>query len=248
MQGPKDNWLGTTALRFRVEDWQAFVPGPAGQALEYAGPQDAVQQATNVPTLLRRRVSAIGQSALRAAFQTRGPAAPRFVFCSRHGEFDRTHSLLQSIARNEPVSPADFSLSVHNALAGLLSIALRNASGHTAIAAGEDSLGYGLLEAATCLTESPGEKVLVVYFDAPLPDIYADVVDDAPASLALALLLAPGAGRAGDVVMSYEPGRGMEKSACPDRYAGEIVAFLGGGSDALRIAGRQMTWRWARAA
>ncbi len=165
----------------------------------------------NVPTLLRRRVSAIGQQALRAGFQIAASQPARFILCSRHGEFDRTVSLLRSIAAREPLSPADFSLSVHNALAGLLSIATKNTHGHTAIAAGPDSFGYGMLEAALCLATAQDEKVLVIYFDAPLPELYAAIDDDSAAPVALAVLMAPERGAQDDIVMSYaspEFGRG----------------------------------------
>ena len=88
-----------------------------------------------VPLLLRRRVSAIGQQALRAAWGLPAAAEARLIFASRHGEFSRTLSILDALANDQPVSPADFTLSVHHALAGLLSIAQRNRLGHTAIAA-----------------------------------------------------------------------------------------------------------------
>jgi hypothetical protein len=235
--------LSATLLRFRIEDWQAYVSETAERRSVAGG---ATEAAAGVPTLLRRRVSAIGQKALRAAFQLSGTASPRFVFCSRHGEFDRTVSLLRSIAAREPVSPADFSLSVHNALAGLLSIATRNPRGHTAIAAGPDSFGFGMLDGALCLATESDEKVLVVYFDTALPEIYGDVGDDRAAPLALALLLAPGQGDAGDVVMSYAAHEGEVPSARPDRDAAAILAFLRADRDELRIDGTQMDWRWAR--
>ena len=206
------------------------------------GARDAV-----VPTLLRRRVSPIGQLALRAAFQAGGGQQPRFVFCSRHGEFDRTVSLLRSIVAREPVSPADFSLSVHNALAGLLSIATKNPRGHTAIAAGHDSFGYGMLEGALCLASATDEKVLVVYFDAPLPESYAGIGDDSAAPFAVALLLAQGDGGGADIVMSFTPQEGAPASLPSDRDAGDIIAFLGAQRPELAIDGHQMSWRWARA-
>jgi hypothetical protein len=230
--------VGATNLRFHIEGWQGFVADHA------AG---SVAGEAAVPTLLRRRVSAIGQLALRAAFQAGGAQQPRFVFCSRHGEFDRTVSLLRSIAAREPVSPADFSLSVHNALAGLLSIATKNPRGHTAIAAGHDSFGYGMLEGALCLAAVPDEKVLVVYFDAPLPALYAPIGDDAAAAVALALLLAPQTGAGDDVVMSFTPHEGPAPTPRDDRDGGAILDFLSAGRRELRIDTPRTAWRWARA-
>src|SRR5580658_10067559 len=75
-----------------------------------------------VPVLLRRRITPIGQAVLRAAWSLPGLERARFVFASRHGEFNRTLTMLEAMADDEGPSPADFSLSVHNALPGLLSI------------------------------------------------------------------------------------------------------------------------------
>lgn len=206
------------------------------------------RQEANVPTLLRRRVSAIGQLALRAGFQIVGAEQARFILCSRHGEFDRTVSLLRSIATREPLSPADFSLSVHNALAGLLSIATKNMHGHTAIAAGQDSFGYGMLEAALCLASAQEEKVLVIYFDAPLPELYAAIDDDSAAPVALAVLMGPERGAHDDIVMSFAPPDPDDAPPLPaDRDSGEILDFLRAQRNELHIRGPQMTWRWARA-
>src|SRR5262249_34348958 len=118
------------------DQWRAWASG--------AAPSPATDSSEPVPSLLRRRVTPIAQRALRAAFSL-AHGETRYVFCSRHGEFRRTLGLLQSIARREESSPAEFSLSVHNALVGLLSIATGNHAGHTAIAAGPDSFGFGLV-------------------------------------------------------------------------------------------------------
>jgi len=44
---------------------------------------------------------------------------------------------MEGLVAGEGVSPAEFTLSVHHALVGLLSIAQSNRRGHTALAAGQ---------------------------------------------------------------------------------------------------------------
>ena len=129
-----------------------------GQRGADAAPGGATEGRRRRSDLLRRRVSAIGQKALRAAFELGGTDAPRFVFCSRHGEFDRTVSLLRSIAARSRCRPRISACPSHNALAGLLSIATKNPRGHTAIAAGHDSFGFGMLEGALCLAPTPTKR------------------------------------------------------------------------------------------
>src|ERR1019366_5555292 len=127
-----------------------------------AGPDPSARPP--VPLLLRRRISPIGQAALRVAWALPQVERARFVFASRNGEFDRTLTMLEQVAIEDGPSPADFSLGVHNALAGLLSICARNGGGHTALAAGVDSFGFGLMEAAACLLERPEDPVMLVYY------------------------------------------------------------------------------------
>jgi len=192
-----------------------------------------------MPASLRRRVSAIGRKALEAAWEILPEqGSPRLVLSSRHGEYRRTFGLLTSLAEDGTVSPAEFGLSVHHALAGLLSIATANHSGHTAISAGANSFGYGLLEAASCLDEDRA-PVLLIHFDEPLPEIYPPLNDGGDPPLALALLLAPSEG-----------GEAMEMTQDPDAsppvgaVAHQFLDFLQSSESERRAAG----WRWRRAA
>jgi hypothetical protein len=237
--------------RFRLRDWAAI-----GLGLETkeqwrawargAAPGAAAESAKPVPSLLRRRVTPVGQMALRAAFPL-ADARTRYVFCSRHGEFQRTLGLLQSIARREESSPAEFSLSVHNALAGLLSIATGNRAGHTAIAAGPDSFGFGLVEALGCLAERPEDPVLLVYFDEPLPAPLSELPDasDGP-GIALALSLAAAAFTPDDLIFSAEPCADAGPQAGASSQALDFLAFILSDRSALQKRGGRMVWRLER--
>ena len=205
------------------------------------GPAPAADRPA-VPVMLRRRVSPIGQAALRAAWALPFDRNPRLVFASRHGEFDRTLTMLQQVAKDDGPSPADFSLGVHNALAGLLSVATRNRGGHTALAAGIDSFGFGLMEAAATLIEQPDEPVMLVYYDAALPPGYPDTTQGPPqAPLALALLLVPPPLAPRRVVMTATPLPAPEPT---DTAATVFLRFLLSGAPAASAAGERMRWDW----
>lgn len=128
-----------------------------------------------IPAMLRRRLSHMGKSALASAYDILHdfdkPHAS--VFCSQHGEVLHTVGLLRELAEQQPLSPTAFSLSVHNAIGGIHSIA-RNITGNiTAISAGPDSICAALLEAYALLQEhNEYEHVLCVVYDNPLPEIY----------------------------------------------------------------------------
>jgi hypothetical protein len=236
-------------VSFRLRGWHAWAPGRESREAWYAWatgagpdttPSDNAGEA--VPLLLRRRVSPLGQQALRAAWQFPESADARLVFSSRHGEFDRTLSILRSLAEGSGVSPADFTLSVHHALAGLLSIARGNRQGHTAVAAGLDSFGCGLLEAAACLAERPDSPVILVYYDRPLPPPY-DTFDEGhqePIAVALALV-AQGEGEPLWLDTEPAPGGGPAPS-----LAKEFMRFALSGRAAASAVGERLRWRWRR--
>jgi hypothetical protein len=100
--------------------------------------------------------------------------------------------MLTALARGEELSPTSFSLSVLNALAGVYSIHRADPAPSTAISAGAASLGWGLLEAAAQFFDDPAQPVLVLYADAPAPELYADRAQ-APAQMeVIGLLFSPG--------------------------------------------------------
>jgi hypothetical protein len=113
------------------------------------------------------------------------------VFISRHGETPRTFEILKDLAADQPLSPTQFSLSVHNAVIGLWSIMRNETSEMTALAATGDGLEHGVLEAAALLNEGAPAVLLVITEEQP-PQVYAPWVDDVPFPYAMGLLLTRG--------------------------------------------------------
>ncbi len=96
------------------------------------------------------------------------------VFASQYGSLGtHTLSLIKDILDKTPLSPNQFSLSVHNASIGIASQILNNTLGYTAIAAGTNSLQAGLIEAASRLLTSEKE-ITFVFAEPRLTDEYAD--------------------------------------------------------------------------
>jgi len=196
-----------------------------------------------VPMMLRRRATPIGQKVMGAALACRDVGSARYVVASRHGEYDRTVGIFTSLAAREPPSPAEFSMSVHNGLAGLLSIHTGNKLGHVAVAAGEDSFAYGLVEAALCLAEEPETPVLLLYYDAPLPAGYEPFRSPSEAELPVIVALVLEKAREGAISCAWE----SAEAGAPAR-GNQALAFmrwlLSGAPDGA-CAGERMTWRWS---
>jgi hypothetical protein len=239
--------------RFRVDDWMACGPGLETREdwrLWSRGisdrPAETNRSVPTLPPMLRRRISAIGQMAFQAGDGLSEQRTARFIFCSRHGEFDRTLRILQSLIAKEPISPADFSLSVHNALAGLLSIAWGNTAGHTVVAAGADSFGYGLLEGVACLKASSNDRVVVIYFDDRLPHPYDEVADSDETCVALALLLAPPRHDGDDLGVGFGPRDRTNQPQSATALALDFIRFMLSGEREKISIGNHTLWRWQR--
>ena len=164
------------------------------------------------------------------------------VFCSMHGEFDRTLSILESLANHMVVSPADFTLSVHNALSGLLATALVNRGGHTTVSAGPDSFGCGVLEAVATLNEQPETPVLLVYFDEPLPPPFEVFDPDPPAAMALAVILTAASGER----LTLTPRTITGPVVRSESAAHAFVHFMIEQQPYAESIGERLACRWAR--
>jgi hypothetical protein len=234
-------------LAFGIAAYSFFNPGSGNEPdVRWLPPGSAGGNASAarpvLPVLLRRRLSPIGQAALRVAWALPQVERARLVFASRHGEFDRALSMLQQIADQDGPLPVDFSLGVHNALAGLLSISARNHGGHTALAAGIDSFGFGLVEAAACLHEQSETPVILVYYDAVLPACYPDTAPScAEHTLALAITLVPPDRACRRVSMSASPNTNADPG---EAAAAVFLRFLRDTAPEASATGERMIWRW----
>jgi hypothetical protein len=143
----------------------------------------------------RRRASALDRAladAVAEALAQAGadPATAPVVIGSSIGEAATMIGLLDEMWRNRsPMSPADFTMSVHNAASGLISISNKNRGMTTSIAADHDTPAAALLEGIG-LALSHGGPVVVACGDEPAPP---SLVQHAPpwSMLVAAVVLAP---------------------------------------------------------
>ncbi|MBS7662288.1 beta-ketoacyl synthase chain length factor [Pseudomonas lalucatii] len=187
-------------MHFRIEQWRAWAPGLDSTDDWRAWcrtpvPLEDAQQQPDVgflPALQRRRLSRLARMMFHVAWPlAEGHRALPLVFASRHGDAPRTLALLEQLASGEPLSPTQFSLSVHNATIGLWSILRGDTSEMSALAAAGDGLEQALLEACSLLGDGAPAVLLVLAEEMP-PPLYAAQVDDVPFPYAVALLLTPG--------------------------------------------------------
>ena len=158
-------------LDFIVRDWSAWAPG-----LSCA--DDRLIDSANlcvpkrVPKLLARRLSPLAKAVFNVAEPCLqdGKELP-VVFSSAHGEICKSLVMLQTIQAGQELSPTAFSLSVHNAIAGLFSIAFNNSQEITVIAPCQEGIAPAFVEALGLLHEGE-EEVLLIFYDEPIADFY----------------------------------------------------------------------------
>lgn len=152
---------------FIIQSWSVWPP-LAAEAV--AKSEKELLQA--VPKMFKRRLSPLAKTVFCAALscETETSNLP-IIFSSSHGELAKSLAMMETIEAGEEVSPTLFSLSVHNAIAGLFSIAFNNKNQITVLAAGEEGMAPAFIEALGLFQEGEKELLLILY-DEPLPDFF----------------------------------------------------------------------------
>lgn len=203
---------------------------------------DAEPKVAAMPAMLRRRAGFLGRMALEVAYECLGQDADvPTVFCSRHGEVGRSIALLRDLARGEPLSPTSFGLAVHNASAGLFSIARADRANHVALAAGGATLEHAVIEACGQLADG-APMVLLVACDMPLPEPYEAFEDCAEQPFAFAWAMVPAAAQ--PLRLSWQAGDHVTPASMPGGL--DVLRFQLGTDAALVREAVGKRWTWSR--
>ncbi|MND52101.1 hypothetical protein D3C80_431080 [compost metagenome] len=135
---------------------------------------ETVPALEKIPAMQRRRLSPIAKLAINSAIGSlNAEAVDYIVWASQYGDEHKTLKILADVLQDQTPSPTQFSTSVHNAIAGLYSILCQDSTPSTSLAA---SWSEALIEAYAWLktTKQPNSRVLVVYYDEALPEIYQE--------------------------------------------------------------------------
>ncbi len=144
-------------LPYRVRHAEVWQPGDAAERPPMA----------SLPKSLPRRMSRLSRAVLSCVSRVAAVVGEEVlqypvVYASRYGEIARTLNLFAEYEQYGEMSPAGFSVSVHNAPASLLGLVTGNCDNSTTLAAGEDTLRMGMFEAALRSADGP---CLFVYGD-----------------------------------------------------------------------------------
>ncbi|MFT4179571.1 MAG: beta-ketoacyl synthase chain length factor [Thermomonas sp.] len=242
-------------IDFVVADWAAWAPGLQEREAWRAWAQapfpprgDEMPALPEVPAMQRRRIDRLGRMAVQAAWWCQPPQkhdGVPLVFASRHGDVQRSFELLQQLAKDEAMSPTQFGLSVHNAVAALYSIVRGERGNYLAIAAGRATAEAALVEAAGLLADGAPEVQVVVY-DAGLPGAYSAFLDEPDAPHAWSWRLrADGEGTR--LSLDWQAADdAVEKTASALPATLVALRFLLSGDAAREHRADGLRWRWRR--
>jgi hypothetical protein len=156
---------------FVICDWKAWTPALSEDDNHLIKPAD-ISIPKNVPKLMHRRLSPLAKAVFKVAESCLdNQQTLPVVFSSAHGEICKSLEMLKTIQAVQELSPTAFSLSVHNAIAGLFSIAFNNNQEITVIAPGQQGIAPAFVEALGMLEEGAAE-VLIIAYDEPIADFY----------------------------------------------------------------------------
>lgn len=207
-----------------------------------------------VPPLLRRRMSRLSRMVTYVAMRCCNEAgiAPNsvsVVFASYHGELLSTVDMLGQIKKGEPISPTDFTISVHHSPISIFSLVTGNQHTNRAIAGGEESFCYGFLDAMGLLLQ--GDKpVLFITGDDHLPLPFSNLVSQPSIPNVVALLLrkdpVPGNLRISltmEIPSQNERSVNSLSNASPSL---DFVRWLLIGEQKWSISSKKRIWTWRR--
>lgn len=218
-----------------LQDWRGWTPHRSDTGEPKLDSREKPVGAT-IPSMLRRRLNLIGR-AICDMLEALDPDADDIVLhASRHGDGDRTLEMLYALNEGDPLSPARFGLSVHNATVGVYSIASGNRRSQQAIAASGGEWTALMAEARGYLTDD-APRVLIVFGDQPVPARFAAYAPQTPsAAVALRLGTAPTPG-ARRLVESAFTGE------APAPQPLDVIDWLMGRHPSLACAMARRTWR-----
>ena len=168
------------------------------------------------------------------------------VFSSANGEINRALGLLQDLQAEQELSPTAFSLSVHNAIAGLFSILHHNNQELAVLAPAAAGLGPGFIEALGMLAAGE-QEVLLVFYDEVLPSWFPSapwqLSNQFPCALALRLQAVSSKG----LSLKFAVGQDQLDTGEQALQLLNLIRFLlDEQTHCLQLGSQNQSWQWQK--
>lgn len=156
--------------------------------------EDDSPNVSDIPPLMRRRMSRLSRMATSVAIQCCQQANVfikdvRAVLASRHGEISALINLFEQMNNGDSLSPTVFSNSVHHTPLANFSLVAGNRQLIRAVSAREESFPWGFLDAVGLLNDNADSPVLIVVADEIVPEPLHKLVGQNSFPYAVGLML-----------------------------------------------------------
>jgi hypothetical protein len=237
-----------TEIALTVWRWSVWPPLADSRATPE---EDLRPDVSFVSAMMRRRLSTLSRMAFRVAADCLlDEVEPvRHIHCSRYGEYRRNFRILEGLAANEPVSAAAFSMSVHNTASSLFAIETKDTAPSTALAGGEATLETAFLEAWSQLCADPHGRILIVYHDETLPNLYCGQETTVRSNSAFAMLVSPADATAARPILRlgwHARSQAAPQPSPPGDPSLEVMSLLRSGGPPFTFDAGRLVWTWTR--
>lgn len=231
------DWQARAPGLSETSQWQAWSRQP--QAIDASAPQGKLSE---LPMMTARRLTSGSKLAVECGLSMlRRHKIDAVLYTSRHGELERNYRILSALATGQPVSPTDFTMSVHNASVGSLTIAAEQPLVSSSLSAGMDTFQQGLCE-VVCLLQAGYKRVLMVDFDGLLPDFYHPFLPEKMPTWAFAAALVFETGQGWRC--ASQPGGHGEEAPLPQSL--QFLQHCLRGEERFIVPGENVRWCWSR--
>lgn len=217
-----------------IAKWQEWAHSDSDITPTHQAPDYSV-----IAPSVRRRLSVMGRCALTAYASLTPEKTEPTIWASSWGDISRTFKLTQSLAESSEMSPAEFALSVHNAIGAQAAIWLQNHTATTAIAAGELTASSAFIEAYLKLQHCP--SVILVRYEDVLPALWNhnNESDASPLTCAWAIRLSTKKSNSSFTLKPCNPfGSSLNHNILSE------IRFLLGGISSYEENDGQRGWHW----
>lgn len=133
---------------------------------------------TTIASRIRRRLDGLGWCVMSACEQCVPlfTTEPAIISVSRHGDLPAMARLMECARRHADISPTAFAYSVHNRFSSLISMVAGYRGVNAAYSSVRDGFPLALAEATTLLSAGEAQQVLVLAYEAEIPETYGPII------------------------------------------------------------------------
>ncbi len=224
--------------KFAIKKWAMWDFSVSDEFSSFSRVSKGQPVLAEIKPMVKRRMPPLAK-AIQEINTNEGLAAMPCVYASKNGELSRTIKLIRQYGGD--LSPTMFSMSVHNAIAGLLSVINDDNSPYTVIDCMSGAIEMAVFEAVTLLRDNDAVKVL--YFEESTDEDMSAMVADEDQAMVLMFVVERGDDLSVEI---NDQGTSNEPLNRSNRLVKKILSLLEGRVNQVVQAYGRVTWVWKR--